>query len=60
MLQSFDRGTFPVDHFTSNFRVELDRRATEPVNVVQIVVGPTGFVAAPEQAMVDYIRSSFA
>src|SRR4051794_8521401 len=59
MLQSFDRGTLPVDQFTSTFRVELDRGATEPVNVVQIVVGPTGFVAAPEQAVVDYIRSTF-
>ena len=59
MLQSFDRGTFPVDQFTNNFRIELVRRATEPVNVVQIVVGPTGFVGAPEQVVVDYIRSSF-
>ena len=48
-----------MDQFTSNFRIELDRRATEPVNVVQIVVGPTGFVGAPEQAVVDYIRSTF-
>ena len=31
-----------------------------PVNVVQVVVGPTGFVGAPEQAVVDYIRSIFA
>ena len=31
-----------------------------PVNVVQVVVGPTGFVGAPEQAVVDYIRSTFA
>jgi signal transduction histidine kinase len=59
MLQSFDRGTYSVDQFTSNFRIELDRRATEPVNVVQVVVGPTGFVAAPERAVVDYIRSTF-
>ncbi len=59
MLQSFDRGTFPVDQFTNNFRIELVRRAPEPVNVVQIVVGPTGFVGAPEQVVVDYIRSSF-
>ena len=59
MLQSFDRGTVTVDQFTSNFRIELDRRATEPVNIVQVVVGPTGFVAAPEQAVVDYIRSTF-
>jgi signal transduction histidine kinase len=59
ILQSFDRGTFSVDQFTSNFRVELNRRATEPVNVVEIVVGPTGFVGAPEQAVVDYIRATF-
>ena len=59
MLQSFDRGAFPVDQFTNNFRIELVRRAPEPVNVVQIVVGPTGFVGAPEQVVVDYIRSSF-
>ena len=45
--------------FTGNFRVELDQRAETPVNVVQIVVGPTGFVGASEQAVVDYIRSSF-
>ena len=30
------------------------------MNVVQVVVGPTGFVGAPEQAIVDYIRSTFA
>jgi signal transduction histidine kinase len=59
MLQSFDRGTFAADQFSNIFRVELYRRATEPVNVVQIVVGPTGFVGAPEQAVVDYIRSTF-
>jgi len=59
MLQSFDRGTLPVDQFTSTFRVELDRRVAEPLNVVQVVVGPRGFVAAPEQAVVDYIRSIF-
>ena len=59
MLQSFDRGTFPVDQFTNSFRIELDRRVTEPVNVVQVVVGPRGFVAAPEQAVVDYIQATF-
>ena len=51
--------TCAVDQFTGNFRVELDQRAEEPVNVVQVVVGPTGFVGAPEQAVVDYIRSTF-
>ena len=59
VLQSFDRGNVAVDQFTGNFRVELDQRAEGPVNVVQVVVGPTGFVGAPEQAVVDYIRSTF-
>jgi signal transduction histidine kinase len=60
MLQSFDRGNVSVDQFTGNFRVELDQRAEGAVNVVQVVVGPTGSVAAPEHAVVDYIRSVFA
>ena len=60
MLQSFDRGNLVLDHFTGNFRVDLDQRAGTPVNVVQVVVGPTGFVGAPEQAVVDFIRSTFA
>src|SRR5579872_6328608 len=59
MLQSLDRGNLIIDNFTGNFRVDLDQRAGKPVNVVQIVVGPTGFVSAPEQAVVDYVRSTF-
>ena len=59
VLQSFNRGNAAVDQFTTNFRVELDQRVGAPVNVVQVVVGPTGFVSAPEQAVVDYIRSTF-
>ena len=59
VLQSFDRGNVAVDQFTSNFRVELDQRAEGPVNVVQVVVGPTGSVGASEQAVVDYIRSIY-
>lgn len=60
LLQWSDRGNLVLDHFTNHFRVSLDQRAGQPVNVVQIVVGPTGFVAAPEQAVVDYIRSTYA
>ena len=60
VLQSFARGNLTLDHFTANFRVDLDQIAGKPVNVVQFVVGPTGFVGAPEQAVVDYIRSTFA
>ena len=59
LLQSVDRGSLAIDRFTGNFRVELDQRAETSVNVVQIVVGPTGFVGASEPAVVDYIRSSF-
>ena len=59
VLQSFDRGNLVLDHFTGNFRVDLVQGAGTPVNVVQVTVGPTGFVGAPEQAVVDFIRSTF-
>jgi signal transduction histidine kinase len=58
ILQSLDRGNLIVDSFTGDFRAELDQRGT-PMNVVQVTVGSTGFVAAPEQAIVGYIRSMF-
>ena len=60
LLQSFDRGNMTDDYTTANFRVDLGRRTGQAVNVVEIVVGPTGFVGAPEQTIVDYIRSAFA
>ena len=59
LLQSSDRGSLIFDHFTANFRVDLEGLAANPVNVVQVVVGPTGFVGAPDPAVVDYIRSMF-
>jgi signal transduction histidine kinase len=60
VLQSLNRGNLTIDSLTGNFCVELDQRAGRPVNFVQILVGPTGFVSAPEQAIVDYIRSTYA
>ena len=60
LLQSFDRGNMTDDYTTANFRVDVGRRTGQAVNVVEIVVGPTGFVGAPEQTIVDYIRSAFA
>ena len=60
VLQSLDRGNLTLDSFTGNFRIDLDRRAGRPVNVVQVVVGPTGFVGAADQAVADYIRSIYA
>jgi len=60
VLQSLDRGNLILDHFSGNFRVDLEQRAGGPVNFVQVVVGPTGFVGAPERAVVDFIRSTFA
>ena len=59
LLQSFDRGNMILDYFTGNLRVDLDQRAGRPVNVVQVVVGPTGFVGASEQAIVDFIHSAY-
>ena len=59
VLQSVDRGNIVVDHFTTNFHVELDQRAEQPVNFVQVVVGPIGMVGAPERAIVDFIGSTF-
>ena len=60
VLQSFHRGSLPVDYFTGNFRVDLDQRAERPVNVVQVVVGPTGFIGAPDQASRRLHPSTFA
>jgi signal transduction histidine kinase len=60
VLQSSDRGNLTLDQFTGNFRVDLDRLAGTPVNVTQVVVGPTGFIGAPEDAVVNYIRAIFA
>ena len=60
LLQSFARGSLPLDSFTADFRADLDQRAGTPVNVVQVVIGATGFVGAPEQAVVDFIRATFA
>ncbi len=60
MVQSLDRGNMVLDRFIGDFRVTLDQRAGKPVNVVQAVVGPTGFVGASEQALVDYIHSMYA
>ena len=60
VLQSYDRGSLVNDHFTGNFRVDLDQRAGQPVNVVQVVVSQSGLAGAPEPAILDYIRSTFA
>ncbi|HXI78896.1 MAG TPA: HAMP domain-containing sensor histidine kinase [Steroidobacteraceae bacterium] len=60
LLQSFDRGNMILDRFTGDLRIDLDQLAGRPLNVVQVVVGPTGFVGAPELAVVDFIRSTYA
>jgi signal transduction histidine kinase len=59
VLQSFDRGNRILDHFTTNLRVELDEQVGGPVNYIQVIVGPTGFVGAPESSIVEFIRSNF-
>ena len=59
VLQSVNRGNRVIDEFTGSFRVELDRRVENPVNVIQVVVGPAGFGRASERAVVEYIKSGF-
>jgi signal transduction histidine kinase len=60
VLQSVDRGNLPIDRFTGSFRVDLGEGLGTAVNITQISVATTGLVGAPEQEVVDYIRSIFA
>jgi signal transduction histidine kinase len=60
VLQSFERGNLTLDVFTANFRVDLARFAGRPVNLIQVIIAPAGFVVPPEQAIVDYVRAAFA
>ena len=60
VLQSFHRGNMVLDTFTANFHVELDDRAGQPVNFLQVTVGPTGPVGAPDRAVIDFIVATFA
>ncbi len=60
LLQSLERGNIVLDYFTGYLRVDLDQGAARPLNVVQVVVGPTGSVGAPERAVVDFIRATYA
>jgi len=59
VLQSVDRGNLILDYFTNNFRVELDRLVTRPVNFLQITVGRAGLVGASDEVMVEFIRSAY-
>ena len=60
VLQSFHRGNQPLDYFTANFRVELGKRLGVPVNFVEVAVGHGGLASPPGQAVIDFIRASFA
>jgi signal transduction histidine kinase len=59
VLQSIDRGNLVLDYFTANFRIDLAERLGHPVNFSQLTVGSSGSVAAPDQAVVDFIRSAY-
>ena len=60
ILQSFDRGVQVLDYLTGNLRIDLDEGIGRPVNVVQVVVSPTGRIGAPEQTIVDYLQATYA
>ena len=59
LLQSFDRGNLVLDRFTSVLRLQVDERSEEPVTFTEFVVNPAGFTDAPEQAIVEFLRSAF-
>ena len=60
ILQSTERGNLTLDQFTAVFRVELERIARSPVNLVQVVVGETGLVDPADEAIVAFIQATFA
>lgn len=60
VLQSVNRGNLTLDRFTGVFRIGLDQHVASPVNFVQVVVGPTGFVGARASVIVHYIQSLYA
>src|SRR3954468_11651216 len=60
LLQSVARGNLTLDRFTGVFRVGLDQHAGLAADVIEVVVGPTGFVGAREPAIVEYIHSLYA
>ena len=59
MLQSLNRGNLVLDTFTTNFHVELDHRAEQPVKTSFKSSSARRIVGASEQADVDFIRSTF-
>ena len=59
VLQSFARGNLSLTTSPAT-STSIWRSASGAREYRQIVVGPTGFVGASEQAIVDYIRSTFA
>jgi PAS domain S-box-containing protein len=60
LLQSFERGNVVLDDFTSTLRKLMDERSSEPVTFMEFIVSPAGFRTIPEQAMVEFLRSSYA
>lgn len=59
ILQSTDRGYRVLDRFTETFRTALVKRSTQPMSISQFVVNRSGFATVPDQANVDFLRSSF-
>src|SRR5437660_1647617 len=59
ILQSSERGTLVFDLFTADFRTALDQLSAEPLTVTQFAITPSGFTEAPEQPIVEYLRTAF-
>lgn len=58
LLQSADRGNLGLDTFSANLRLALDERFAQPLTFVQFVVTPSGYTAAPEAAVLEFVRSA--
>lgn len=60
LLESSERGNLVLDRFTAVLRVLLGEHSTDPLTLTEFVVTPAGFSDAPEQAMVEFLRTAFA
>jgi len=60
VLQSTDRGSMVFDRFTEEFRAALVRRAGAQVTLFDMVIAPPGFADAPDQPVIEFLRSLYA
>jgi PAS domain S-box-containing protein len=60
VVQSSEQAQLSYGRLTDSLKTELSHRFGQPINFVQFGLDPPGFSAAPEDAVVTYLRSLFA